>query len=146
MTLDTTLRETLFAMFVGNEQLADKYAVTMLDSDKPATDEELEEHVRTTFHADPDVIRSLDFNASFNKSRIRIWRSEYNRGLWSTPPICKSFRYGPDGLPINRHQHPLTVEQFAKELIDFKFSDPRKQDAAELMKGFENVSPVTQTR
>lgn len=130
-------------MFVGNEQLADKYAVTMLDSDKPATDEELEDHVRTTFQTDLDVIRSLEFNASFNKSRIRIWRSEYNRGLWSILPTYKSFRYGPDGLPINRHQHPLTVEQFCKEVLDFTFDDPRKKDVEQLMKGFENVSPVT---
>ena len=136
MTLTTnSLRSFLFAMFEENERMAERYATLspsqlqeMKDA-KPFLDEELENIVRTRFASSPSTLDSLNTVTTFIKSRIRIWRSEYNRGLWTQKPTYRSFRYGSQGLPVNRHLHILSAGQYACQLADFPFPDPRKPEA-----------------
>lgn len=128
MTLPTSrLRQYLFDMFVLNEQCAEKFAISKDSDDQPLTDEELEDVVATHFADDVKVLSSLTHVTSLVKSRIRVWRSEYNRGLWQQQPTYRSFRYNADGLPINRNANPLTPEKFLDEILLFPFHDPRKE-------------------
>lgn len=98
------IRQFMEELFVSNEQLA------LSAKQLPLTDEELEELVRRCFSESPEVISSLDNLPSTCKSRIRIWRSEFNRGLWG-PQKVYSFRYGEAGKPINRHGRQLTPQE-----------------------------------
>lgn len=79
-------------------------------------DEELEDIVSEHF-ADLPSLSKLPPNGS--KSRIRIWRSEHNRLLWDEA-TCYSFRYGPEGVPINRNGNPLSPETIAEKLAQFQ--------------------------
>lgn len=120
-------------MFTVNELIAEQ-------SDNPYTDEELENTVRITFANAPLVIASLDELSSFAKSRIRVWRSEFNRGLWNEKPVYKSFRYGPEGLPVNRNLKPLSAAHVAAEILSFPFDDPRKEAARQILRKGTNAS------
>lgn len=95
----------------------------------PKTDEQLEAELRSTYAASPAVIASLDnLSAVTTKSRIRIWRSEYNRNLWEAsgqPGKVYSFRYGPNGVPINRHGNPLSADRIKASILSHPL-DTRK--------------------
>jgi hypothetical protein len=93
-----SLRLFLSSLFVQNEQ-------------QHMTDEQLENEVRQFIldNLPTEKLLVLDNLPSTCKSRIRIWRSEYNRGLWlPIPQKVFSFRYGPSGKPINRNGNPLS--------------------------------------
>lgn len=121
------LRQFLIILFAENERLAVLYAQNPVAANKPFTDEELEQLVRREFANDPTVITSLDYlPATGSNNRIRIWRSEYNRGLWPVKPAYRSFRYGDDGMPINRHLRSLSGAEVASAILNFPFDDPRK--------------------
>lgn len=130
MTLEhTKLRDYLFTVFKLNEKLAEDYDNSSDPEDLPVTDEELELIVAKHFIDAPNVLASLEKTSSFVNSRIRVWRSEYNRGLWSQKPVYRSFRYGPDGKPINSYANPLTATNVAVLIRNFEFPDPRKPEA-----------------
>lgn len=99
------IRQFMAELFVQNEKLATE------KNKLPLTDEQLEAIVRRCFSNNKAVMASLDNLSSSCKSRIRVWRSEYNRGLWPLKQEVFSFRYGETGEPINRHGHPLSEEE-----------------------------------
>lgn len=127
------LRPFLQQLFNLNELASQMWLETKDPELKPKTDDELEQLVEEEF---PEV--SLE-TASFVKSKIRVWRSEYNRGLWAERPTYRSFRYGEEGLPINRHSHPIDPKLVALEIVEFKekkgFDDPRYADAKQFLQG-----------
>ena len=94
------------------------------------TDEQIEQLVRDEFAECPEVLESLDnLSAVSVTSRIRLWRSEFNRGLWVEQPKYFSFRYGPDNIPINRHLNPFTPEKIKSAILSHP-TDPRKENYA----------------
>jgi hypothetical protein len=124
----TMLRQFLIILFAENERLAELYRQSPNQSCKPFTDDELEHLVRQQFSADSTIIASLDnLPKTGSNNRIRIWRSEHNRGLWSVAPQFRSFQYGDQGMPINRHGNILDDEAIAEAILHFPFSDPRKE-------------------
>lgn len=80
-------------------------------------DAELEFIVADHFGDDLRSLSKLPPNGA--KSRIRIWRSEHNRLLWDEA-TCYSFRYGPEGVPINRNGNPLSPEDIAEKKAQFQ--------------------------
>lgn len=117
----SNIRKFMAELFEENEAIASDKTNHFM---QPLADEQLEAIVRRLFSDDASVIASLDFLPSTCKSRIRIWRSEYNRGLWPTPQKVYSFRYGTSGKPINRHGNPLS----AKEIASLQLSRKESKD------------------
>lgn len=136
------LNQFLIVLFAENERLWLQWQQQPKQSNKPFTDEELEGLVRSEFKDDPTVLASLDnLPQSGSNSRIRIWRSEHNRGLWIVKPTYRSFRYGSEGVPINRHGNPLSGADIADAIVTFPFDDPRKvyyADSVEKSKGSDS--------
>lgn len=121
----TNVRSFMSDIFLFNETAASNPEVWTA----PFTDEEIENLFRETFRHRPDLLSSVNSLSSTCKSRIRIWRSEYNRGLWTDsgyPQKVFSFRYGSNGVPINRHGNPLP-ESVIWEYICSCPNDPRKE-------------------
>ena len=65
----------------------------------------------------PDSL--LDIPLDGSRTRLRIWRSEYNRGLLPQLPSAYSFRYA-SGVPCTGRENPLTDEQIAIRLAKFE--------------------------
>lgn len=130
------LRQFLTFLFTENEYLAAVYKQAPHPENMPYSDEELEALVRNEFSTDLTVLTSLSYLPHDGaSSRIRIWRSEYNRGLWSPLPAFRSFRYGPEGVPINRNGNPISDSAVADAIAKFPFEDFRK---------VLHVNPVTE--
>lgn len=121
------LRQFLILLFAENERLAILYKQNPHQHNKPFTDEELEQVVRKEFANDPTVLASLNnLPETGSNNRIRIWRSEHNRGLWQIKPSYRSFQYGTEGVPVNRNGNPLDGAAIADAIVSFPFDDPRK--------------------
>lgn len=129
------LRQFLILLFAENERLAILYKQKPHQSCKPFTDEELEQLVRKHFENDPTVLASLNnLPVTGSNNRIRIWRSEHNRGLWQVKPTYRSFQYGDEGVPVNRNGNPLDGAAIADAIASFPFDDPRKVQYAGAIK------------
>lgn len=114
---NTMLQTFLSQLFLANET-------------RHLTDKQLELIVASRFGEIPSMSK-LPPNGS--KSRIRIWRSEHNRLLWDEAS-CYSFRYGPEGVPINRNGNPLSPEEISAKKAQFQ---------SRLKTRRSNVSPVS---
>lgn len=88
----------------------------------------LEEKVRSDFASDAAVIHSLQATSCSSRSRIRVWRSEYNRQLWKVPCTHYSFRYH-DGVAVNRNLRPLSADEIAARILSHPL-DPRREQYA----------------
>lgn len=123
------LRQFLIILFAENERLGLLYQHEPKQVTKPFTDEELESLVRKHFANDPTVLAAMDnLPPTGSNNRIRIWRSEHNRGLWTVKPTYRSFRYGDEGVPVNRNGNQLSGAEIADAILSFPFDDPRKVD------------------
>lgn len=84
------------------------YLIDLFDSNESThmSDEELEQIIRQDWQNNPSVMASLKSKKHSSTSRVRVWRSMYNRGLLG-PPRQWSFRYC-NGLPVNRWGNNLS--------------------------------------
>ena len=129
------LRTFLVVLFCENERLYEQFKTDPKDANQPFTDDELEALVRDQLKDDPTILSSLDSTPAFHAtSRIRIWRSEYNRGVWAVKPQMYSFRYSKEGQPCNRKEASLSPEKIVETILSFKFPDPRKESHVSSLK------------
>lgn len=114
MSAPVSIRMILAALFQANESWH-------------MSDEELEAYLLRSSEC-PQHIRSSLTNTSAlsTKSRIRTWRSEWNRGLWQELENCRmfSFRYY-NGVPVNRNCNPLAESEIKGSILSVP-TDTRK--------------------
>lgn len=119
-----SVRQYVADLFETNEFLG------LSEAGYPLTDEQLEDAVLVAYCNSHDVIQSMtNLSTGTCTSRIRVWRSEYNRNLWARtgqPQRMHSFRYGIDGKPINKHCNPLTADKVWQAILETP-CDPRKE-------------------
>ena len=120
--------ETQAELFAFHYSRLSPHAVLMLH--RPFEDETIEDIIRACYALKDEVLASLGtLSPGTCTSRIRIWRSEYNRGLWASsgqPCTYHSFRYGPAGFPINRHHNQLSDLKIKEAILSCQ-SDPRRE-------------------
>lgn len=103
MSNSSPFRRFLFNLFEANEKPTNR-----------KTDELLSDIIRNNFEDS-----SIDSPLGRHKTRLRIWRSDYNTGRLGTI-VVMSFRYNSSKLPCTKSGKTLSAEIVQQKLDRFK--------------------------